>query len=161
MKSDVPVVSLQSTHLDTYDFGERYQGRGARLGEQLGLTHLGASYDELPPGKRACPFHNHHANDELYVIVAGSGTYRCGGREFAVAAGDVLGAPAGGRDTAHQLINTGSETLRFLVISSMRDPDICEYPDSGKFYAFAKGDGEARFRYVGRPDSAVNYWDGE
>jgi uncharacterized cupin superfamily protein len=156
-----PVLSLDMVELAEFAQGERYQSRYARLGALLGMTHLGASYDEVPPGKRACPYHNHYANDELYVVLAGSGIYRCGGREYAVAAGDVLAAPAGGRDTAHQLINTGTETLRFLVISSMHAGDVCEYPDSGKFGTFIDVGGEARFRYIGRLGTDVDYWDGE
>jgi uncharacterized cupin superfamily protein len=155
------VLSLADAELADYTFTEGYQGRGAGIGSLIGLRHLGASYDELPPGKRACPFHNHHANDEMYVILAGSGTYRCGDQEYAVRAGDVLGAPAGGRETAHQLINSGSDTLRFMVVSSMHSPDVCEYPDSDKFGVFVGEGSERRFRFIGRENAAVDYWDGE
>ena len=44
----------------------------------------------------------------------------------------------------------------------MAATEICEYPDSGKFLAKTRGpDGERRFRFIGRAESAVDYWDGE
>lgn len=47
-------------------------------------------------------------------------------------------------------------------MSSMADLEICEYPDSGKFLARAKGaDGKARFRQIRRSEDDVDYWEGE
>jgi uncharacterized cupin superfamily protein len=50
-----------------------------------------------------------------------------------------------------------------VAISSKSDTEICEYPDSGKFLATTRLPGKrARmFRYVGRQESEVDYWDGE
>ena len=70
--------------------------------------------------------------------------------------GFTLGCPCGGPETAHQLVNTGAEPLRYLAISTQIDPEICEYPDSGKIGAY---DGD--FFHLGRQDAQVDYWDGE
>ena len=35
-------------------------------------------------------------------------------------------------------------------------PEICEYPDSGKYMAYAPG-----FSAVQRPGTTLDYWDGE
>lgn len=47
----------------------------------------------------------------------------------------------------------------------MESPDICEYPDSGKYLVFAAGDraeGHAStFRVIGRDSESLDYWDGE
>jgi hypothetical protein len=47
----------------------------------------------------------------------------------------------------------------------MHDPEIVEYPDSGKFGAVAVAPGpdfmRAHFRHIGRPGDAVDYWDDE
>jgi hypothetical protein len=32
--------------------------------------------------------------------------------------GDVIACPAGGRETAHQIINTGTDELRYLAVST-------------------------------------------
>ena len=73
--------------------------------------------------------------------------------------GDVLGAPRGGPEFAHQL-NTGSETLKYLAISSKADTDVCEYPDSGKLGVGSKLP-NGRFRFTGRVADMRDYWDGE
>ena len=116
----------------------------------------------MPPGRSGCPFHNHHCEDELFVILEGEGEYRLGDTRHKVGAGDVLGAPAGGPDTAHQLFNTGSGPLRYFVVSSMANTDIVEYPDSGKVQARTKrhGDGSS-FRIMHRATPSLDYWDGE
>ncbi len=147
-------------------------GGSARFGAEirslapgLGLDRLGAMHVTVQPGRRAFPFHNHLANDELFVILEGSGTFRIGRSETPVEAGDVCGAPAGGPDTAHQLINTGDVPLVYLGVSTRADPDVVEYPDSGKFAAMAvapaKSFAEAHLRFVGRAADALDYWDGE
>jgi uncharacterized cupin superfamily protein len=161
MKMPVPVLSLDQTTLVDGTRDARYGSRYAALGPLLGLTHLGISYDVIAPGHRICPFHNHHANDEFYVILEGSGTYRAAYGEHPVAVGHVIGAPAGGRDTAHQLINTGTTDLRVLVASSMREPDVCEYPDSDKFAVMAGPTGARTFTHIGRKTDVADYYEGE
>jgi uncharacterized cupin superfamily protein len=79
-----------------------------------------------------------------------------------VRAGDIVGAPAGTK--AHQLINTGSEELRYLGISSGGSVDIVDYPDSKKV-AMAAGVKNADFKTatyaaVGRMNT-TDYFDGE
>jgi len=83
-----------------------------------------------------------------------------------VTAGDVAVCPAGGPETAHQLIATGDEPLRYLAISSMREPDVLEYPDSGKVAIFSGsapgGDkSDRRLELTVRKEAAVGYWEGE
>jgi uncharacterized cupin superfamily protein len=145
--------------------GVRFGATVAPLGAALGLTGLGVMQMTVAPGKRAVPFHNHLGNDELFVILEGAGTYRFGSGEYPVTAGDVCAAPRGGPDTAHQLSNTGTGPLRYLAISTTRDPDVVEYPDSGKFAAIAIAPGEsfmqAHLKVVGRAGDTLDYWDGE
>ena len=81
-------------------------------------------------------------------------------------AGDVCAAPAGGPETAHQLINTGThdaEISRHLRRPSAT-PRWSNIPNSGKFAVTSRYDwatGKGGIRYVGRKDSGVDYWDGE
>lgn len=156
-------VNLSELPLDTWHQGEFYGGSDASFGATIGLQQLGLSYNIVQPGKSGCPFHNHHVEEEAFIILSGSGDYRFGARRIAVKTGDVLGAPAGGPETAHQLINTGAVPLVYVGLSTMAKTEICEYPDSGKFMAKTRvGDAMVkRFSFVGRDDSAVDYWDGE
>lgn len=153
-----PVVSLGALPLESFERGTAYRSSDAGgVAAGLGLTRLGATYTEVPPGKSSCPYHVHHAVDEMFVILAGQGDYRFGESRYSVRAGDILGAPSGGPECAHQLINTGAETLKYLAISSVSDVDVCEYPDSGKFGTGSRGG----FRFIGRRGESLDYWDGE
>ena len=143
----------------------RFGAMIAPLSAALGLVGLGAMFVSVAPGKRAFPFHNHLGNDEMFVILEGEGTYRFGDAEYAVAAGSICAAPRGGPETAHQLINTGSKTLKYIGISTSNDPDIAEYPDSGKFAAMAIAPGpdfmHAHLKVVARREDGRDYWEGE
>ncbi len=80
-------------------------------------------------------------------------------------AGDVLAAPTGGPETAHQIINTGAAALKYLGISaSPGDTDVVEYPDFEKFAVSSRFDwatGKGGVRYIGRVENSLDYWDGE
>jgi uncharacterized cupin superfamily protein len=158
-----PVARLDELPLEPFEQGEHYRSLDADISDRVGLTQIGAALCIVPPGKSACPFHNHHAEDEMFVILEGEGTYRFGPDSYGVQAGDVLGAPRGGPAHAHKLTNTGSIPLKYVAISSKSDTEICEYPDSGKFLATTRlpGKRERMFRYVGRQESEVDYWEGE
>lgn len=164
-----PVVRI--SELDRMDFaphGQEHEKFGASIASITGSEEgfgLGAMHVRVPPGKRAFPFHNHLAQAEMFIILAGSGIYRLGDAEHAVEAGDVCLAPKGGPDTAHQLINTGDEDLVYIGLSTMNDPDVVEYPDSGKFAAMAVWPGpsffKAHLRHVGKAEDNRDYWEGE
>jgi uncharacterized cupin superfamily protein len=63
----------------------------------------------------------------------------------------------GGPDTAHQIINDSDRDLAFLSVSTMTDPEVCEYPDSGKIIAF-----DGKWRHSTEAASGnVDYWKGE
>jgi len=141
---------------------ERYAPRIAQLSRQLGARQLGYNLIELDPGKRAFPFHSHRANEELFLILTGSGEIRLGADTFPLRSGDLVACPAGGPETAHQIINTGSDKLRYLALSTKQSPDIAEYPDSGKYAVMADAADPAQaFRAVGRQSESPGYWDDE
>lgn len=158
-----PIVNPAKLRLEQWTQGTFYESRDTSFGALLGLKDLGIGYGEVPPGKSGCPFHNHHVEDELFVILEGHGTYRFGEERHLIGPGDVLGAPAGGPETAHQIVNTGTVPLKYLSISSIAATEICEYPDSGKFLAKTRVStgGTAEFRTIGRAGEEVDYWEGE
>ncbi len=138
----------------------RFEASTARLGSGLGLTKLGCNVTVVPAGKAAYPFHSHRANDELFLILAGRGELRLGGQRLAVKEGDLIGCPAGDASTAHQLVNTGQAELRYLAVSTLVDPEVCEYPDSGKIGAYCGG-GDKGLMHLSRSADATDYWAGE
>lgn len=160
-----PVINLADVPLRDQAHGERYGAKLGSFGRMIGSTGLGCMLHVVEPGKSAFPFHAHHQTHELFVILEGSGEYRFGSERYPVRAGDVCAAPTGGPETAHQLVNTGSVPLRYLGISATPPgTDVVEYPDSGKFAVTSRYDwstGKGGVRFIGRPGSSLDYWDGE
>ena len=164
-KQPKPVMNINDASL--MDFGSpkgKFQAKLGRMGPAVGAEKLGAMLTIVEPGKIAFPFHVHHAIEEMFYIIEGNGEYRFGEETYPVKAGDLLSAPTGGPERAHQLVNTGDVTLKYLAFSTMDNVDIVEYPDSDKFLAFASEDGTpqtARMRHLGKQGSQVDYFDGE
>lgn len=157
------IRNIDDVDLHAQTHGTSFEAKTGRVGTGLGLTTLGISVLNVPPGKRAWPFHRHHITEEAFFIVSGSGEYRYGGDRFPVKAGDIVAAPAGGE--AHQLVNTGSEPLRYLALSSSHGGvDIVEYPDTGKVGIMAGIKNHdfrtATYRAMGKV-APQDYWDGE
>ena len=110
------------------DRNERFGSRHVAIGAPLGAKKLGYNVTEIAPGKRAFPYHFHYVNEELFLVVEGTGE------------------------------------LRYLAPSTTEDPEIVEYPDSGKYGAWAgrtPGAREARFGVFAFKKDAVDYWEGE
>ena len=63
------------------------------------------------------------------------GTLRIGGEEISVSQGDYVALPARAQ-AAHQLVNDSGAVLRYLCFSTMVEPDVIVYPDSGKVGIF-------------------------
>lgn len=124
----------------------------------LGGRRLGVNLVVLTPGKRAFPFHSHRANDEVFFVLAGTGHLRLGASRHAIGAGDLITCPAGGPESAHQLINTGVEELRYLAIGTNDLPDVIEYPDSGLIKIIGAGGQGSPLSLLVREDVEANYW---
>ncbi len=111
----------------------RFRWRRARLGRQAGSDQLGASLFELPAGAASFPLHAHYANEELLLVLEGEPTLRNLEGERRLERGEVVACPAG-REGAHELRNESEAPVRVLIVSTMRAPDINEFPDSGEFW---------------------------
>ena len=138
-----------------------FQERFSAIGVKIGAQRLGYSIAIVPPGKKVCPFHNHRINEEMFLILEGTGTLRYGAEEYPIRRHDIIACPPGGRGVAHQIINTSAADLKYLCLSTNDPYDICEYPDSNKMLAMAGPTGNRDFRHISRIDDAVDYFDGE
>lgn len=137
-----------------------YETMAAGLAAGTAARKLGASIDTVAPGKRSCPYHFHYAQEEMFIVIEGSGTLRVAGEMLPLRAGDVVFIPPG-PEYPHQIINTSSEPLKYLSISTRETPEVCEYPDSGKYAAMVSANGARAFDAIQRVGESVDYWDGE
>lgn len=169
-----PVINLADIELQprpaafaaTGPAAERFDARMGYIGPRIGAQQLGCNLTAVPPGKRAFPCHNHRVNEELVLVLQGTGEVRIGAQSYPLRDGDIVAFPAGGPETSHQIVNTGSEELRYLALSTRLSPELCDYPDSGKFGVLAEfspdADGKPqRFMFVGRAEDSRDYWEGE
>ncbi len=104
----------------------------------------------IPPGAAVCPFHQHFAQSELFLVLTGTGLVRTAEARTAVRAGDVFFHPPG---APHQLTNTGAADLEVLIVADNPPMDGGYYPDSDKWYLRPPG---KVFRLAD-----VDYFDGE
>lgn len=138
-----------------------YESITARMGTGTAARKLGCTVDVVPPGKRSCPYHLHHAQEEMFVVLEGSGTLRVAGEMLPLVPGDVVFIPPG-PEYPHQIINTSDKPLKYLSISTRDFPEVCEYPDSGKYLAWSPAaEGGQGFNAIQRAQANLDYWDGE
>lgn len=145
---------------------ERFDAKTGMIGPRIGAQKLGYNITAVQPGKRAWPFHNHRGKEEMFFVLQGNGEIRIGEATYPIRTGDIIACPAGGRETAHQIINTGTEELRYLAVSTESSLEAAEYPDSRKFAVRVElgttPDGKPQqLVFVGRESQSLNFWDGE
>jgi uncharacterized cupin superfamily protein len=73
----------------------------------------------------------------MFLILEGEGELRFGSERYPIRKDDVIACPTGGPEVAHQIINTGTTTMRDLALSTVVDVEACEYPDSQKILIVA------------------------
>lgn len=105
-----------------------------RLGAQAGTQDLGVTLYEMDPGGAVSPYHFHHGNEELLIVLSGSPLLRTPAGFRRLEAGATVAFPAG-PDGAHRVSNPGPEPARVLIFSTLRFPDIAEHPDTGTVMA--------------------------
>ncbi|MDZ4840744.1 MAG: cupin domain-containing protein [Hyphomicrobium aestuarii] len=159
-----PVINMADLELKKIGNGAGFEAEIASFGGMIGSKELDCRFHVVEPGKKAYPRHSHHREHELFVILEGEGTYRFGDVSYPIRAGDVCAGPTGGPETARQIVNTGSRTLKYLAIGTKAESEVCEHPDSGKVLIWSSPDWAAGVRVEhifakdGRP---LGYYDGE
>ena len=145
-----------------------FEARFAFIGKALGTKGIGLNLTIVPPHSKAFPRHYHYQNDELFVILEGTGVLHFGDEDHPVKPMDVVSILAG-TGIPFQIDNTGDVEMRYLALSTMTPTDVFHYPDSDKYGVMANG---APFRDLGDTDlprfahwfsseMQVDYWDGE
>ncbi len=120
------------------------------LGRAAGSHGAGLQWMQVAPGKLSNPEHCHSLEEEIFVILAGSGVLLLGDEQIPIGPGHVIGRPAG-TGVAHAL--RGDTELTCLAYGTREPGDACYYPRSGKVAWRGLG-------VVARVEQ-VDYWDGE
>jgi uncharacterized cupin superfamily protein len=156
-----PIMNLTDAVFDDVEENGLYTSSRAQISDHIGARKLGYNLTVLPPGKVQCPFHSHHEEEEMFFILEGEGELRYGDQRYPIRKNDVIACPTGGAEVAHQIINTGSTTMRYLALSSVSDFESCEYPDSGKISVVVGPRGERTLRKMFFAENTVDYYDRE
>ena len=154
-------MNLDAVEFDDVETHGLYTSRRGQISDHIGARNLGYNLTVLPPGKVQCPFHSHHGEEEMFLILDGEGELRFGSERYPLRRHDVIACPPGGPEVAHQIINTGSSELRYLALSTLVGVEACEYPDSHKVLVVAGRRGTRTLRKVFRAEATVDYYDRE
>jgi uncharacterized cupin superfamily protein len=121
-----------------------------RFGDRLAATLWGGTVYELAPGEHVCPYHWHFGEEEWLVVLEGAPTLRTPDGERVLRAWDVA-VFVTGEEGAHEVRNATREPVRVAMLSSVADPEVCVYPDTGEVGVVAgwtRSDGrQVRFRH--------------
>ena len=134
MPTDVP-FHVDDVSPERREVGE-LAGTRRRLGAAAGALRMGIALIEIDSGKRFSPPHSHADEDEVFLVLAGSGlSYLTSSpedvRTYAVGVDDVLWHPAGG--DANTLI-AGDAGLTVLVVAEGSRTHITFLPRTGQFW---------------------------
>lgn len=158
MPSEVGIVNEADMDWQERTHGEEFQARSKWLRRETGGERLGGCLYEVDPGKRQCPFHYEVGNEEAMYVLEGEATLRTLDEEISITAGDFVTFPAG-EGGAHQVINTSDDPVRYLFVSTERDPHVILYPDSEKLLVVS--DNLPGTELMLSAEDELEYWDGE
>lgn len=147
------IINLESLTYKYEEKNQNYRAETAPLGVPMGAKKLGFHAEILPPGAFSCPYHFHHSEEELFLVLEGEATLRQNNEFRRVTRGDLIFFP-NSPEGAHQFYNHSDKPFRFLALSTMDHFEVCEYPDSKKINV-------SKVKKVFQGVSSVDYWHGE
>ena len=100
------------------------------LGEAAGAVKAGLNHVTLQPGTAGAPPHVHSLEEELFYVLAGSGTLRLGAAKYRLTTGDIIARPPA-TGIAHSIIAAG-DGLTYLVYGTREPGESVYYPTRGK-----------------------------
>jgi uncharacterized cupin superfamily protein len=100
------------------------------LAAAAGSVKAGLMHATLPPGTTGAPPHVHALEEELFYVLAGSGTLRLGAREHPLTIGDIVARPPA-TGVPHSIV-AGADGITYLVYGTREPGDSVYYPTLGK-----------------------------
>ena len=154
------ISNIDSVETELIGNEKQFEATVGRFTSLFNMKGIGCSSIVLEPGKKAWPYHLHYGQEELFIIISGQGTIRYNDEEYPVKSGDVIYTPPG-EETAHQIVNTSKEQLKYLALSTKENPEMCYYPDSGKYGTYASDSNGDRKVFIAHESNKTTYYDGE
>jgi uncharacterized cupin superfamily protein len=121
------------------------------LGRAVGSRRAGLQHVVVDPGRYSTAQHCHSLEEEIFVILDGTGVLVLGDEETPVRPGHVIARPPG-TGVAH--VFRAETELTYLAYGTREPGDMCFYPRSDKI-AF-RG-----LQLMGRIERVADYWEGE
>ncbi|KAH0785843.1 cupin domain-containing protein [Histomonas meleagridis] len=87
---------------------------------ELHLTGSEISYTSIPPGAQLPFFHSHKENEEVYIVIKGSGEYQVDDNVFPIEEGSVVRVGTG---ASRCYKNTGTEPLVIICIQTIENKE--------------------------------------
>lgn len=141
--------------------GDDTEVRRKKLAAATGGEEIGCSLYELPESCKAWPYHYHTGNEEAIFVLDGEGMLRLDGETVPLEAGDYVALPPDERG-GHRVVNDSEGAVRYLMVSTMNEPDVTVYPDMGKIGVFSGsppgGEDERDVHGYYQRDDDVDYW---
>lgn len=100
------------------------------LGRPLGSRATGLQHQTIAPGCEGFPPHCHAAEEELFIVLSGSGVVVLGDEEAPIHAGSVVARPAG-TGVPHSFRAAPDQELVILAYGTRRTHDIVLYARTG------------------------------
>ena len=141
-------VRIEDVKPFDYAFEGPIRARMADVGRTLGSAKIGLTVQTVAPGHWSSRRHRHLFQEEILVVMAGTGTLHHGDERVPCGPGDVyLYLP--GDPAPHAFENTGTADLVIWAFGDRHPHEVCEYPDQG--VAFVEGLGADVKRDQARP----------
>lgn len=119
-----------------YAFGPGIGGTMTDVGRTLGSATIGLIIQTVPPGHFSSRRHRHLFQEEILIVMGGTGLLHHGKETHPAKPGDAFCYLAGDPEP-HAFENTGSEDLIIWAFGNRFPHEVCLYPDQG--VAFVEG----------------------
>ena len=119
-----------------YGFGSNIQGRMADVGRAVGSQTVGLTIQTMAPGCRSSRRHKHVFQEEILIVMGGTGNLLHGETRVPVGPGDCF-CYIPDDPEVHTFENTGTEDLVVWAFGNRFRHEVCLYPDEG--VAFVEG----------------------
>jgi uncharacterized cupin superfamily protein len=119
-----------------YSFEGNIKATMADVGRSIGSQSIGLAIQTIAPGCFSSRRHKHVFQEEILVVMSGSGTLHHGDARLPATAGDcVCYLPTD--PEPHAFENTGTSDLVIWAFGNRFPHEVCLYPDQG--VAFVEG----------------------